>query len=512
MGIIVRQSIKGTVVNYLGSFIGFIMTFFIMIKYLTPAEVGLTRVLLDVALLLAGIASLGTNASIIRFYPYFKNQEKRDHGFFFWTLLLPLVGFLIVLACYLIFKENIIGFFIKESPLFVEYSNFVIPLAFFLMYIAVFETNSNVLMRIVIPKFIREVVIRLMLVCVYLCYAFNVFTQHQFIIAFCAVYGVALLLNIFYMFSLGKVSLKPDIHYIDKGLAKNIGNYTLFLVIASLASTITPMINTIFISGKMGLDSNGIFAVATYIAAIIEIPYRSLGAITQPQISHAIKDNDAMRANTLCKSVSFHQLLIGSLIFFFIWINIDAIFDVIPNGDFYKAGKWAVCIIGLSRLFNSAFSVGTTVLNFSKYYYYSLIFSFGLTVLAIFLNLKLIPVWGILGAAMATLISYLVYYLFLLGLSYIKLKISPFSKKQLTVVLLVAILFLLNYLWNISLSPLILKINANQLFLTILDRGLCSILLAGIVGVVVYKFKFSDEIHGLIEMGLDKTVRRRKGK
>lgn len=509
MGVIVRQSIKGTIVNYIGSFVGFIMTFFIMIRFLTPEEVGLTRVLVDAALLFAGLASLGTNASIIRFYPYFKDPDNRDHGFFAWTLLLPLVGFLIVLSLFFIFKNAILGYFIDESPLFVNYSNFVIPLALFLMYIAVFETNSNVLMRIVIPKFIREVVIRLLLIGVYLLYAFNVFTQFQFVVAFCAVYGMALLLNIIYMFSLGKVSLKPNVKFIDQKLGRDIGFYTLFLVIASLGGTITPMINTFIISGEMGLGSNGIFAVATYIAAIIEIPYRSLGAISQPQISHAIKENDIAKANSLCKSVSFHQLLVGSLIFFFIWINIDAIFDIIPNGDFYKAGKWAVCIIGLSRLFNSTFSVGATVLNFSKHYYYSLIFSFGLTALAIFLNLKLIPLWGISGAALATLFSYFIYYVFLLALTYYKTKVTPISLKQLIVAGLIIGLFLLNYLWNIAISPLIMGIDGNQLLLTIVDRGLCSILMAGIGGLIIYKLNFSAEISNLINMGMDK-IRRKK--
>ena len=510
MGVVIRQSIKGTIVNYIGSFIGFIMTYFIMMKYLAPEEIGLTRILLDAALLFAGLASLGTNASIIRFYPYFRNTEKKDHGFFFWTLLLPFIGFFMVLAFFFIFKNAIVGFFIDESPLFVNYSNFIIPLAFFLMYIAVFETNSNVQMRIVIPKFIWEVVIRLTLICVYLLYGFQVFTQNQFIIAFCAVYGIALLLNIIYMLSLGKVSLKPDIKFIDKKLGKDIGSYTLFLVIASLGTTVTPMLNTFFISSNMGLDYNGIFAIALYTTAIIEIPYRSLGAISQPQISQAIKENDTTKANILCKSVSFHQLLVGSLIFFFIWINIDVLFDILPNGDFYRVGKWVVFILGLSKLFNSAFSIGTIVLNFSKYYYYSLIFTFGLTVLSIFLNLKLIPIWGINGAALATLFSFFVYFAFLLGLTYYKTKVSPFSLKQLLVVALLFGLFLLNFLWNISISPLIMSIDANQLFLSILNRGLCSILMALIAFFIIYRFNFSAEIQNLIEIGLDKTIRRRK--
>ena len=49
MGIIARQSIKGTIATYFGVAIGFVTTFFILTKYLTPEEVGLTRVLVDAA-------------------------------------------------------------------------------------------------------------------------------------------------------------------------------------------------------------------------------------------------------------------------------------------------------------------------------------------------------------------------------------------------------------------------------------------------------------------------------
>ena len=47
MGIVVRQSIKGTIMNYLGVLVGFITTFFIVTKYLTTEEVGLTRELVE---------------------------------------------------------------------------------------------------------------------------------------------------------------------------------------------------------------------------------------------------------------------------------------------------------------------------------------------------------------------------------------------------------------------------------------------------------------------------------
>ena len=51
MGVIARQSIKGAMANYLGEAIGFFVSFFVLTRYLTQEEIGLTRVMVDAALL-----------------------------------------------------------------------------------------------------------------------------------------------------------------------------------------------------------------------------------------------------------------------------------------------------------------------------------------------------------------------------------------------------------------------------------------------------------------------------
>ena len=89
MGVIAKQSIRGAIANYIGVVIGAVTTFFVVTDLLTQEEIGLTRVMVDAAMLFAGLAQLGTNASILKFYPLFKDPESRDHGFFGWTLLLP---------------------------------------------------------------------------------------------------------------------------------------------------------------------------------------------------------------------------------------------------------------------------------------------------------------------------------------------------------------------------------------------------------------------------------------
>ena len=77
MGVIARQSIKGAIANYIGVAIGFYVSFFVLTRYLTQEEIGLTRVLIDAAVLFASFAQLGTGSSIIRFFPYFKDENAK---------------------------------------------------------------------------------------------------------------------------------------------------------------------------------------------------------------------------------------------------------------------------------------------------------------------------------------------------------------------------------------------------------------------------------------------------
>ena len=140
MGIIAKQSIQGTIVTYLGVAVGFVTTFFVLTRFLSAEEIGLARVLIDASTLFIGLAQLGTSSSIIRFYPHFRNTEQGDksqdeHGFFFWTLAVPLVGFAIFTSIYCACYTPLSQWFGEKSPLFVEYYYMVLPMAFFMLYV-----------------------------------------------------------------------------------------------------------------------------------------------------------------------------------------------------------------------------------------------------------------------------------------------------------------------------------------------------------------------------------------
>ena len=499
MGVVVRQTIKGTIMNYIGVLVGFITTFFIVTKYLTPEEVGLTRVLVDASILLSSLAQLGTSTSAMRYYPYFKDEKEKDHGFFGWSVIIPFVGFIVFTALFFVFKTPIENYFSQNSELFVDYIYFVIPMAFFMMYLLVFETNSNLLMRIVVPKFIREVGIRLMTLIVYLLYAFDVINLDGMVVSLCLTYGIATLLNIIYLFTLKKISFKIQPSYISKWLRKDFIFYTLFLIISSLASNLVPVLNTFFVSGKLGLAIAGINTIAVYIANMVEIPYRSLAAISRPQISQSMKDNNVMEVNALTKNVSLHQFMASSFIFFLIWINIDLLYTLIPNGNVYDEAKFVVFILAIVKIINTSLNVGATVLSYSKYYYYSLLFTIILTVSTIIMNIKLIPIWGIEGAAIASLISYLIYYTFLLTFVNWRVKVTPFSLKEFYTLLIIVSLFVIDWLLQTYISGYITSLFRILIIGQILDSVLRTSLLA-ILGIVsIYKLRISKQVNDIID-------------
>jgi len=459
-------------------------------------------------MLFAGLAQLGTGSSIIRFFPYFKNLDKKHNGFFFWTLVIPLVGFLCFLILFFILKEPICHFFGDKSPLFSQYYILLAPLSFFILYMSVFEVNANVLMRIVVPKLVREVIVRVLTLGTYILYGYSIINFNQFIFVFCAVYGIAAIINIVYLISLKNITFKPDFKYPDPKLKKDFYYYSLFIITSTLVSAITPSLNTIFISAKMGLVYTGIFAISNYMAAFIEIPYRSLGSITQPQISQSIKDNDLKTTNYLCQSVAVHQLMVGGLILLLIWINIDIIFQILPNGSQYESGKYVVLILGFTRLFNATYSIGTTVLGFSKYYYYSLFFTIILTGSAILLNIWLIPKMGMDGAAYASLFSTIIYTLLLLILVKRKLQVSPFSRSQLYIIVIIVGLYLISIFWDKNISIIFKQMISNQLYSSIIDGIIKSIILLGIGLWVIIKLKISPEINQILKRGYSKIRNR----
>ena len=491
MGVIAKQSIRGTIVTYLGIAVGIVTTFFVLTRFLTTEEIGLARVLIDAATLFIGLAQLGTNASVIRFYPYFreKNSEE-DHGFFFWALVVPFIGFILFAAIYWACRVPLGTWFGDKSPLFVEYYYFVLPIAFFMLYQTICESTCNVLMHIVVPRATRELIVRVGLLAVYLLYAFRVISIDGLVIGICINYAVAAMINLCYFFSLQHINLRPDWNFLraNRSLVRRYLVYTGFLLLSAVTTVLAPTLSSFFVTAKMGLDSTGIFAIATYIAVMVSVPNRSVAAIASPQLSRAIKEQNSEECSHLIRQVTRNMLLIGGLILLTIWVNIDLIFHILPNGATFATAKYVVLTLGVSQLVLATFTICLTALNYSRFYAFSLILSLVLTVSAILLNNYLVPLYGMNGAAMSNLLSYGLYIILIIATIVPLCHFRVVDKNWWYIALLLVVLFALNALWQHYLPTMNIW----------LDSLIRSVLFIGSGMWIAYKAKLSPEINALL--------------
>ncbi|MDR1984469.1 MAG: polysaccharide biosynthesis C-terminal domain-containing protein [Prevotellaceae bacterium] len=492
MGIIFRQSIKGTIVHYIGIVIGIITMLFIQPLVLSEEEIGLMKVLYESGLLICSLAMLGTTSSVIRFFPFFKNAKNKDNGFFFYMLILPAIGAVVFIPLVLLFKNIIIDFFSEKSALYVEYFNWVIPLILFLMYWTLFETYSNVKMRIAVPKLIREVGVRVLLLALYVAYGFNLLTLTQLVTCTISVYAVVMVITFIYIRKFNTITLKHDNKFIDKPLRNKILKYTGFLFLTAVSGNILAQLDIFMLASLKGLYFTGIYTIVMYIAAIIEMPSRSISAIAAPIAADALKNDDFEKANQLYKNVSLHQMITGSIIFLFVWINIDNIFAIIPNGETFSQGKWVVLFLGLSKIVAMTLNFGGILISYSRYYYWSLFFSVFISVSGIIANLLLIPKFGITGAALATLMTCLLSYSVQQWIVLKKVKGNPYTINTLKQIALILFLTGINYLLpNWSQNPFV-------------DAAYRSIIMGILTIALLYKFKISLQINHVIDKSYEK--------
>lgn len=508
MGVIAKQSIRGTIVTYLGIAVGVVTTFFVLTRFLTTEEIGLARVLIDAATLFIGLAQLGTNASIIRFYPYFASDSKSvctpsaqqsdpDHGFFFWALVVPFIGFVLFACLYWACRVPLGVWFGDKSPLFVDYYYFVLPLAFFMLYQTICESTCNVLMHIVLPRAVRELIVRIGLLALYLLYAFRYVSLDGFVIGLCINYAVAALINLCYFFSLKPIRLRPDWTFLrnNRPLVRKYIVYSGFLIISAITTVLAPTLSSFFVTAKMGLDSTGIFAIATYTAVLVSVPNRSVSAIASPQLARAIKDENREECSRLIRQVTRNMLLIGGFILLSIWVNIDLIFHILPNGATFATAKNVVLILGVSQLVLGTFTICLTTLNYSRYYAFSLLLSLVLTVSALLLNNYLVPLWGMEGAAMSNLLSYGLYYLLIILTVVPLCRFHVVDGRWWTILALLLALFALNEVWCIY-APL------SNIWVDSIVR---SLVLIGGGALIAYAAKLSPEINQQINAIANKS-------
>ena len=473
MGIVREQSVKNSISFYIGMVVGAINTVIIYPNVFkdNPEYFGLIQILLAYAIVISTFTTFGIPKIFLRFFPAIKDKGQ----LYFLSLITPIIGFLLATLIYVLFKEEIF-YFLNATVLLKNNFFYIIFLVFFIGFYEVLTSISRSFLHSAIPVFLNEVFLKI--------YSMSTLLLHWFgfldFSTFLKIYFLGYFLKFAIIFIIQFFNNQFSLSFTLKDLQlKRMLSYGLYVLIGGAAMIIVTRLDLMMIGSLLDLQQVAFYTVAFFIGNAIMVPGKSIVAISTPLIAKAWENQDFSEIQNLYSKSSINQLIIGGIFFLCVWLNIDAVFDLLPEK--FRAGKWVVFYIGLSQLFNISTGVNGAIIMNSKYYRYDLYTSVILVFLTIITNFFLIQKYGINGAAMATAISVFIFHFTRVILLKIKMNMQPFSCKTIyTIILLILIYFLLIFLPNTGYA-----------LFDIFWKSLIALL---IFGPLVLYFNLSDDI------------------
>ena len=210
MGIVIRQSIKTTIVTYIGFAIGYVNTLFLFPLVLSKEQIGLTRLLISVSFLFATFASLGAGNIPNKFFPYFKDEKKQHNGILSFILSIGLMGFVLFVIVFFLLKDVIFNIYSKNSPMLLEYYFYFIPFTLIVVLSTIFESYLIVQQKPILPTFVREIWMRLLVMLGLSAIYFGFFTFNTFTDSIIIYYLLGLLILVIYTKREKILFLKPN--------------------------------------------------------------------------------------------------------------------------------------------------------------------------------------------------------------------------------------------------------------------------------------------------------------
>jgi O-antigen/teichoic acid export membrane protein len=485
LGIVLKQSFHNTLILILGFAIGGVNTLYLYIKFLEDEYYGLIIFLLSTSVLILPLIVFGMQHAVIKYFSSYKTRIEKD-GLLTGSLIAPFFIIMPIGFIGILFHDYISTLLSLKNPLIKDYTYLIFLVAIFMGYFEVFYAWTKVQLNSVFGNFIKEIFARVGVTVLLIAIFFEALSPIQFIYGVVIIHFLRMLIMMLYALSI----YRPNITFQKPLNFKQVISYSMYLILAGSAGSILLEIDKFMIPQSVKLAELAYYSVGVFIASTIGIPNRAMQQITSPITAKDLNNNDLEAVSKLYKQSSINLLLVGGLLFLLINLNINDMYRII-NEPNYSVVVWVVLMISISELYKLALGTNGTILTNSKYYRVFFYLSLAMAATVIVLNHFLIDIYGIDGAALATLITVLIFNTIKVFYVKSKLNMQPFTLKSAKVLSITIALFGSFYFIDFTIQPL-LNI--------ILKSGIISIIFLGLV----YILKISSDVNELIDRYLRK--------
>ncbi|MCO5231423.1 MAG: polysaccharide biosynthesis C-terminal domain-containing protein [Chitinophagales bacterium] len=400
MSSIVKQSSLGLVANYFGILLGFLNVMIIMPYILLPEQIGLINLIFSVITLVYPVLDLSALHIMNRYFTHVKDKQE----IFNFSFILALVGAMLFLLLFALFKPVFVHYYQENSPLILPYYWWIYVVSVLFSWATLIEYFAIIHGKYHVTVFFKEVLIRVGVFVLLGAYAMHLFSFNFYVYLYYTIYAIIGFLILVYLRWNHLFDFKFRWPIFSLQQKKNISKFGALTILSGLASVIAIRIDMIMLGSMDGLKGVGVYTIALFMATIIEIPKRVILSSSAPIIRSFMKNHEMDKVFQIHYKTILNLMIISGFIFVILASNIHSIYAVIPNGHLYIGGTAVVLFLGLSKLIEMLAGSNDEIILASRFYIVNLVFIVILMVLAVSLNYFLIPKYGLPGAALATLI------------------------------------------------------------------------------------------------------------
>ncbi|MEO7522730.1 MAG: lipopolysaccharide biosynthesis protein, partial [Ferruginibacter sp.] len=431
-----KRSLKATVWIYVGFLIGAINTYFLTHKnWFTTDQNGLTRAMIEVSQLIFAFSTLGVTSFLYKFFPYYEdNLPSKNNDLLGIALRVSLIGFIITCGGIFLLEPVIVRKFSANSILLVQYLYWILPMAFFVLLYNILEAYSYGFAKGVLANLLKETILRLYTFVIIVLKVLGFIDFRTFIILFSFQYLIIVLILAIHLQIEKKLWITFKVSRVTKKFRRKIFSILGLTFIVIIVAVLRQSIDGLVLAAIGNLGKVGIFGLATYMVSVLQAPFRSIVAITIPILSRAWKDKNLHEINRIYQRSSINLLSFSLFIFFCIWLNFNDGINYFGINPEYLQGKWVFFLLGMVTIIEMGTGVNGQIIGTSTYWRFELWTSLLLTALIIPLSYTLTVKYGLVGPAIANLISFSVYNFVRFYFLWKKFNMQPFTSKTIEVI------------------------------------------------------------------------------
>lgn len=492
MGIVKKQAYKNTIIQYAGMVIAYINTVLLFPFFTTSTEYGFYNLTISISVLYSLIASLGVPGILLRYFPFYRTEDKRHGSFIHWTVLISFLGFIAASVTYIALKPIILSAYAGTSPLYQRYYYYLIPMSFFVIVFNYLEMTGRIVYITIYSNFLQSVLLRLLTTAFLIMMAFKWINFQEFIFLYIGSNGLIALLMLISIVASRQFSWRIGQFSFKTIEQRAILSFGIFTVISTSIYVLLQKVDTLMLSAMAGDGVQGVYSWYFNIAMVIGVSAQALSRTTYPIVSNAWKTKDMSSIGDVYSKTSIIQMVIGCLLFIGIIVNRQNLYAIAHNKQYTDPKYFSIFIVvGLGFLVDITGGLNAYIISSSHKYKLFMLFSVVSVGMCVLTNYLLIPQYKGLGSAIAYLFT-----LMLLNFTtwfYIKyrFKLQPFRVKHIWVIVVTVISFLAGYyFWKMPNVPADI----------IVRSGITTL----IYGSLIYIFHVSPDINEKVDQTLVK--------